>query len=108
MRGEHDHYTLGIPSIYPERCKKCPYVEGRKDFTRDFTGQTIVKFGGPDAVEIKPSIEINCQPLPNNKIREIFINASNMSRFLEPGSKTIYLKGEVSCPEEVAKTQNNG
>ena len=99
MRGEHDHYTLSTPAIYPE-CEKCPYVEGRKDFTRDFTRQTINKFGGSDTVGVKPSIEINCQPLPKKKTREIFINASNMSIFLEPGSKTIYLNGEVSCPQE--------
>ena len=99
MRGEHDHYNLGIPAIYPE-CERCPYVEGRKDFARDFTRQAIEKFGGSDAVGVKPSIEINCQPLQNKKTREIFVNASNMSHFLEPESKMIYLKDEVNCPEE--------
>ena len=59
-----------------------------------------MKFGGPDSVGVKPSIEINCQPIPNKKTREIFINASKMSHFLEHGSKTIYFKDEVSCPQE--------
>ena len=103
MRGEHDHYTLIAPDLYPD-CKECPFAKTRKDFASGYAEQVVENFGGPDEIKIKPMIEVKCKPVILRHRREIFVDTSSLSLFFAPDKKTnlqtIFLKEEVKCPEE--------